>query len=212
MKNLIIIGARGFGREALLLAHKLWYKGIIVKGFLDDNPLAFEGLNGKFPPILSSVEDYIVQKNDYFFCALGDPIQRKKYSEIIENKGGKFLTIISPRASVAPTAKIGDGSFIDEYVCISDNANIGKHCIILRMATIGHDISIGDNVTIGADVFCGGGSTIGNVCTINPKAFISKQIKIGNNSIIGAGSIVVRNVSDGSHMFGNPAKKIPYMK
>lgn len=207
MKNLIIIGARGWGREVLWAAQSYVDKGLIaIKGFLDDNTHAFDGLVGEFPPILSSVEDYEVQPDDLFFCALGDPVMRQKYSRMIEDKGGEFGTYISPKASVSPNAVIGAGSYIDEYVCVSDNVTVGKHAIVQRMATIGHDTRIDDYVTLGAYTFVGGASSIGTCSVVNPHSTVLRQKSVGTHAVVGAGSVVIRRVKDGEHVFGNPAR------
>lgn len=208
MKNLIIIGARGFGREVLWPAKWLWYKGIRVKGFLDDDATLFSGFNRRLPPILSSVEDYSIQKNDCFFCALGNPEQRRKYCEIIKNKGGKFINIISFKADISPSAKIGEGCFIDAYSVVSDNVSIGDNTIIQRGAVIGHDAIISDYVTIGTYAFCGGGSRVGALTTINPHSTICRQVLVGERVVVGAGSAVIRRVPDNYHVIGVPAKTI----
>ena len=84
MKHLLIIGARGFGREIYrTFIHTEFYlsKQIDVKGFLDDKADALDGLNGDWPPIVGAVESYEVQEDDVFFCALGDSHWRKHYAE-----------------------------------------------------------------------------------------------------------------------------------
>ena len=60
MKHLVIIGARGAGREVYLLATQMKEYGneFDIKGFLDDKSNALDGLDG-YPPILSSVEKYV---------------------------------------------------------------------------------------------------------------------------------------------------------
>lgn len=212
MKNLIIIGARGFGREVLWSAKWPWYKGIKVKGFLDDDPTLFSGFNRCLPPIISSVEAYEIQSNDVFFCALGDPEQRKKYCEIIKSKGGEFISIISPKADISSSAKIGDGCFIDAYSVISDNVSVGENSIIQRGAVIGHDATISDYVTIGTYAFCGGDSFIGSLTTINPHSTICRQARVGEDAVVGAGSVVIRNVPDHNHVIGVPAKTISFFE
>lgn len=212
MKNLIIIGARGFGREVFWLAKWPWYKGIRVKGFLDDDSTLFSGFNRDLPPILSSVEEYEVKSNDFFFCALGDPAQRKKYSEIIKNKGGRFMSIISSKAEIAPSAKIGEGCFVDAYTVISDNVAVGDNSIFQRGAVIGHDAIVSDYVTIGTYAFCGGGSFIGSLTTINPHSTICRLARVGEDVVVGAGSVVIRNVPNHNHVFGVPAKAITFFE
>lgn len=61
MKNLLIIGARGFGREIYNLALESIGYGteFTIKGFLDDKKEALDGYDG-YPSIISSVENYAV--------------------------------------------------------------------------------------------------------------------------------------------------------
>lgn len=207
MKDLLIIGARGWGRE-VFFSFKNNIKDIHIKGFLDDNIRALDGLNGEYPPIISSVEDYQIQPNDVFFCAVGNPVYRKKYAEIIEEKGGKFISFISPLAIVNPTAVLGEGVYIGGNSIISDNVIIGKHAMIHALCTLGHDVRIGDYVSIEAYSFFGGFSEIGNMTEIHVRSTILNHRKVGRNVSVGAGSVVLRNIKDDCHVFGVPAKII----
>ena len=95
MKNLIIVGARGFGREIYstsFFCHG-YNETFSVKGFLDDKKDALDYL-GNYPPIIDSVENYVIQENDVFICALGSVYYKKKYSEILLEKGGQFINLI----------------------------------------------------------------------------------------------------------------------
>ncbi len=105
MKNLIIIGARGFGREYCqgLRLREGYGKTFAIKGFLDDKADALEGFEG-YPPILSSVEDYVPEPGDVFTCALGSPVYRRKYTEMMLAKGGVFETLINPNAIIHQSA------------------------------------------------------------------------------------------------------------
>lgn len=208
MKNLIIIGARGWGREVLQNFKQNYGNEYTYKGFLDDNTKALDGLRGDFPPILSSVEDYEVQPDDVFFCALGDPEFRYKYSKIIERKGGTFCTYISKGATVYPNAIIGVGTFVGKNCVISDNVIVGDQVMIHDLCTLGHDVVIGDYVSIESYCFFGGYSSVGNHTSIHVRSTVLSHKKVGRNASVGAGSVVIKNVKDGSHVFGNPAKKI----
>ncbi|MFA5153417.1 MAG: hypothetical protein WC554_12710, partial [Clostridia bacterium] len=98
MKNLIIIGARGFGREVLQYVEdynreniKNQYNGPLyidkrhhIKGFLDDDKSLEEKYNLKGYHILSSVYDYKIQKDDYFICAIGDSYYKEKIYNYIK--------------------------------------------------------------------------------------------------------------------------------
>lgn len=213
MKHLLIVGARGWGREVYAAAIKTraYIDGeFTVKGFLDSKLDAFEGLRGEYPPIICSPEDYKIQENDIFFVAMGEPKWRKHYAQIIEEKGGKFLTIICQGASITPTASIGEGSFVSGWSCISDNVQLGKHSIIHVFSDLGHDSKVGDYSTIEAYSFLGGYAEVGECSVMHVRSTLIRHKKIGNNVEVGSSSVVMRNVKDGLHVFGNPAKKIDY--
>lgn len=213
MKHLLIIGARGFGREIYRsFIHTKPYieKEIDVKGFLDDKADAFDGLKGEWPPIISAVETYEIQPDDVFFCALGDAHWRKHYAELIKSKGGHFISIIHPTALVSPNATIGEGCCIGAFTSISPNVTVGDHVMIQSYDDFGHDSSIGDYASIESYVFLGGYASVGELSTMHTKSSIIPHKSIGKECVVGFGSVVMRNFTDGVHVFGNPAKKIEW--
>lgn len=211
MKNLIIIGARGFGREYYngLKLRDDYGKNFVIKGFLDDKYDALSTFKG-YAPILSSVEDYVIEPGDVFTCALGDPYYRKKYVDIIKEKGGSFFSIISSKSIIHPNAQIGEGVMISAFCSISSDTKIGDFTTIHPFCNIGHDAEIGEYCEIESYTFMGGGSCIGNHVTLHTRATILPHVKVGNGAIVGAGSIVLRNVKEGITVFGNPAKKVEF--
>lgn len=213
MKHLMIIGARGWGREVYGMARLLpdFKNGTFdIKGFLDDKEDALDGLRGEYPPIISSVEEYIPQDDDVFFCALGDCHYRRIYAEKILEKGGKFMSLVSPGSWVSPTAKIGVGAFISGWTSISDNVDIGDFTIIHSFVNIGHDVKIGMYNSIESYCFFGGHSQTGNDTTFHVRSSIIPHKRIGNKCSVGFGSVVMRNFGDSFHLFGNPAKKLDF--
>ena len=211
MKHLLIIGARGFGREIYWMAQNtaaFLNHAYDIKGFLDDKSDALDGLNGEFLPIIGTVEEYDVQPDDVFFCALGNPIYRKKYAEIIESKGGEFITLIDPLAIVNPNAIISPGCSIGPYVIVSDNVKIGKHTVIHSFCTLGHDVMVGDYVSMESYVFLGGYSRVGEMSVMHTKSSIIPHKSIGNNVEVGINSAVMRNIGNDCSLLGTPAVKI----
>lgn len=209
MRNLYIIGARGCGREVYNFFQecKVSLGDVECKGFLDDKADALDGFAG-YPPIISSVEAYEPSENDVFICALGDPKWVKHYTEIVERKGGKFISLISPGASIGSNTKIGNGCIIPGWTVISCDIEIGKHVSVGVFCDLGHDVKVGNCCHIGSYSFMGGGVEMGNNVTCHPRVNILPHKKIGDNAILGAGSIVIRNVKSGDTVFGVPAKKI----
>lgn len=211
MKNLIIIGARGFGREYCnsLKLYENYGKEFIIKGFLDDKVEALDVFSG-YPPILSSVEEYEIEEDDIFTCALGDPIYRKKYVNIVKQKGGAFMTLIDSKSIIHPDAQIGEGVMISAFCSISANVRIGDFSTVQPFCNFGHDAIVGSFCAIESYSFMGGFSCIGNNVTLHTRSTILPHIKVGDNSIVGAGSVVLRNVKSNTTVFGVPAKKIDF--
>ena len=213
MKHLVIIGARGFGREiyrTFINTNPYISKEIDVKGFLDDKADALDGLKGEWPPIIGAVETYEIHEDDVFFCALGDSHWRKHYAELISEKGGKFINIIHKTALVSPMTSVGEGCVIGAYTSVSPNVTIGNHVMIQSYDDFGHDVEIGDYASIESYVFLGGYAKVGELATMHTKSSIIPHKSIGKECVVGFGSVVMRNFKDGVHVFGNPATKIDY--
>lgn len=210
MKKLLIIGARGFGREVYDLALDCIEAGadFTIKGFLDDKNDALDGFSG-YPPVLSSVEDYIPEEDDVFICGLGSPEWRRFYTEKVLNKGGKFTTLISPYAIIRRTAHIGVGCIITASSNISMDVHVGDHCAILSSA-VGHDVNIGQYSVLSGRVSLNGFVQVGEQAYIACGAIVAPHKKIGEFATVGTGSVVISNVKPHSKVFGNPARKMEF--
>lgn len=209
MKKLIIIGARGFGREIYFAAlESIGYQtDYEIKGYLDDKSDALASYHG-YPPIIDSVENYTPQPNDVFICALGDVKYKKKYVNMILAKGGTFINLIHKDAYVSPNVCLGTGCIILAHTRISCDVVIGDFVTIQPRVFLGHDVCIGNWSLLNTNSVCNGFVKIGNDVTINTSAVIVPKVNIGDNSVIGACSMVLRKVPENVTVMGNPARKI----
>lgn len=209
MKQLIIIGARGYGREIYYHAQNSIGYGteFVIKGYLDDKSDALDSYVG-YPPIIGPVESYAVEDNDVFVCALGDVKFKKKYVDVILAKGGDFLNLIHNSANIFPTSKIGKGCVILHNTTISADVKIGDFVTIQPMVFLGHDVEVGNWSHLNTNCICSGFVKLGENVTIHTSAVVVPKVKIGANSVVGASSMVLRNVPDNVTVMGNPAKKI----
>lgn len=210
MKNLIIIGARGFGREIYNIAIKTkeYNTEWTIKGFLDDKADALNGFKN-YPPIISSVEDYQVQDEDVFICALGDVGYKKKYVNLILIKGGKFTNIIHPTSIIVNNnTKLGIGVIVGALTYISNDVTIGNFVTIQNHSVVGHDVKIGDYCQINALTFFGGFSELKESVTVNPNASIAPKKVVAENTVVGLNSAVIKDTRPNTTVYGNPAKEL----
>jgi len=211
MKNLIIIGARGFGREVYSLAKRAkgYNEDFIIKGFLDSKDNALETFEN-YPPIIGSVEDYEINEDDVFICALGSVKWKKFYVEMILNKKGKFINLIEKSVLFNENVRIGIGCIICEYTILSNDMIIEDFTTIHPFTNFGHDTKLGKYTHIGAHCFVGGYTVLEDEVTVYAKATILDRIRIGKEATIGASSLVIRNVKENTTVFGIPAKILKF--
>lgn len=211
MKNLLIIGAGGCGREVLQWAKNVNEVGLRwhIKGFLDDNLNALDGKRCRMA-VLSRIDEYEITPDDEFVCCIGNSEIRESVVERLRGKGAKFVTIAHPSAVISESCIIGNGTIIYPYALISDNAVIGNNCIINMYSSVAHDSVLGNYCTISAHCDVTGMCNLGDKVFMGSSSHIIPGVTIGNDVYIGAGSTVLSKVQDGLKMFGNPARIVKY--
>ncbi|MBP3483712.1 MAG: NeuD/PglB/VioB family sugar acetyltransferase [Oscillospiraceae bacterium] len=209
MKDLIIVGAGGFGRELLQ-----WCKEINaveprwnIKGFIDDNRAALDGYECDFG-VIGAISDWVPDENEEFVVALGFPAVKRRVIESLVSRGANIVSLIHPEARIGGFCNIGKGCIIYPDTRITVNVTIGDYVTILSGNFIGHDASIGSYSTLFGGCSVNGHVVIGERTLLNNHASTVPGIRIGSDVNVGAGSFVVSNVKDGRHVFGNPARKI----
>ena len=208
MKNLLIIGARGTGRGLYGFREDFigYNETFSIKGFLDDDMNVLKGFEG-YPPIISSVEDYEIQKNDVFICALGDPRMKQKYIEMLSAKRGEFISLFSKTLVLSKTnRKFGMGCIVLSHTAIDADTEIGNFVTILPGVLIGHDTVIEDYCVLDCHVFCGGGSKIKKGALLYTGTKILPHRTVGEYAVVNAGSVVARDVPAGATVMGIPAQ------
>lgn len=209
VKNLIIVGAGGFGREMFCAARESvgFGEAFGIKGFLDENPSALDGFAG-YPDIVGAPQAYVPQADDVFVTALGSIESRRRCAGMIEARGGRFIPIIHRSASIGQNVVIGDGSFVAHNVVLTADVKVGRHSCVFHGAVIGHDTVLGDFSHVYSLVSIGGGVRIGDGASVFPGAKVVPRVTIGDGATVGIGSTVVGSVASGVTVFGTPATRL----
>lgn len=212
MKDIVIIGAGGFGREVAWLIedinkeNKEWN----LLGFVDDNEeIQGKEINGY--KVVGNIE-WLKNQELYVVNAIGDPIIKKKVMERLQGSKNKYPVLIHPSVIYSDKVTFGEGSIICAGNIITVNIEIGKHVIINLDCTIGHDAKIGDYSTILPSVNVSGDVDIEECVSVGTGSAIIQGIKIGNNTIVGAGAVVVKDLPANCTAVGSPAKPIKFHK
>ncbi len=209
MKNLVIIGAGGFGREMFAAASEAVGFGteFTVAGFLDDNPEALARFDS-YPPVLGSLADYGIKEDDVFITAIGSVSIRKKCVAAIESRGGRFVSVVHRTATVGPNVVIGEGSFLAPNTTLTADVKVGRHSCVFHNSSVGHDSVLGDFTHVYAQCAIGGSVVMEEGSVVYPGSVVTPRRKIGKGSVVGTLSAVFTDVPAGVTVFGNPAVTI----
>lgn len=210
MKDIVIIGAGGFGREVAWLIediNKVSEEWNIV-GFVDDNETILgEEINGY--KVVGNVE-WLKRQKLNVVNAIGDPIIKQKMINRLEGSKNQYPVLIHPSVIFSDKVTIGEGSIICAGNIITVDVEIGRHVIINLSCTIGHDAIIGNYTTILPGVNVSGFAKIGECSSIGTGTAIIQHVTIGHNTIIGAGSVVIKDLPADCTAVGVPARPIKH--
>jgi len=200
MRDLFIVGAGGFGREAVWTVERinkaaqqpLWK----VIGFADDDPQKATG-NFEGYPMLGSCEK---ASADYpgasVFVAIGDnAIREKVYRQL---RGHDFPALIDPSAQVSPTTEFRHGTYIAPEAVVSVGTEIGKFVIINARAGVGHDTTIGDFANICPGVSLSGHTKVGARAFLGTNCCTAPGMSVGEGATVACGTPVLANVAPGA--------------
>ena len=140
------------------------------------------------------------------FVAIGNTENRKKYMEQYHNR--YFPVLIHPNATVAKSARIGDGSVVMAGAVINSDTVIGKGCIINTCSSADHDCIIGDYVHIAVGAHLSGTVNIGECTWVGAGAIVRNNVDICGYCMVGAGALVVKDIKHPGTYIGSPAKEL----
>lgn len=202
-KDLIIVGAGGFGREAYYMAKAIgeWN----IKGFIDDNVNALDCVNIDCK-IIGTISDWEPSEGEVFAMGISSPRAKEVVAKRLKERGAQFVTMIHPRALVYESAIIGEGCVISGMSSIGDGAIVGDF-VNVAGSIVGQDSVVGDYSTTTAFVNIAS-ATIGKRVFIGSHSVVLNGKKVGDDAYVCVGSIVLSNVKANTKVIGYPAKKI----
>ena len=205
MKDIIIVGAGGFGREAYYLIKTInavstrWK----IKGFINDIPVDLKSKKIDVP-IIGTIKDWQPSENEVFVMGISSPVGKAKVAGILKQRGASFETLIHPKAEINETVEMGEGCVIGGRSIIGDCVVLGDF-VHIAGSSIGQDRQIGDFSTTTAFTNVATGN-IGKRVFVASHAVILKDV--GDDAFVAAGSIVMSKIRAGMRVMGCPARKM----
>lgn len=202
-RDLVIVGAGGFGREVMWLAHDIGDYNLL--GFVDDSLAVGTKVAGV--EVLGGVADCAKWNKAEFVVAVGGPRTRRLIVNKLEALGvNQFATLIHPSVKMSESVEIGQGSMICAGTIITVDIVLGKHNIVNINCTIGHDCRFGDFCTVAPIAAISGNVTMGDLVEVGTAAAIRQGAKLEKGSMLGMGGVLTKDIPANSIFVGNPAK------
>lgn len=213
MKDIVIIGAGGLGKEVAWLIENInsqtptWN----IIGFLEDESKSelFGQMIYGYKVLGSDTWLSLYEKEIYIICAIGKSFSRKLiYEKFSTYPNLKLATLIDPTVRIDKTVIIGQGSIICRNCIITTDTQIGKGVLMNTGASVGHDSIVGDYCTFLTNAMAAGLTIFGETCDIGAGAFILQGKKIAANTTLAPLSSVLRDITESGVYTGNPARRI----
>ena len=203
-KSIVIVGAGRQGRNILEICR---VSDRAVAGFLDDTK-APNALINDVPVIggLELLDDREFIGAQRWIVGIGDNSARARLSGKIRDNGGELVTVVHPSCSVAASAHVGEGVYINAFTKLLANCHVSDFCLIEGPSSIGCDTFVGAACLFGPGAQLLGGAQVGDHCLVGAGAIICEDRRVGSGCRIGAGSVVLNDIPDNTSAFGAPAK------
>lgn len=211
MKQLIIIGAGGFGREVADTVSRInrTEKTYNLLGFVDDTKeLLDKEINGL--KVLGNKEwfkEFSKLNEIYAVMAIASPNGKRGLAEYLDGCV-QWENIIDPSAIISPYAEMGVGNIVQPFVVIGPDTKVGNHCMFNLRTNMGHDAKTEDFISAMSMCDITGGVFIKEGAYLATSVAIVPGVVIGKNAFICAGSVVLKDVEDDAQVIGYPAKRI----
>lgn len=202
-KSVIILGGGG---HASVLIEILRLIDCEIIGIAD--PFLEKGIKVKDVTVIGSddaVLDYL--NSDVMLVNAVGPLPkistREALSKKFTNLGYQFLTLVHPRAYVAPSARIEDGAQIMAGALVQDQSRIGRVSVVNSGAIVEHGCSIGDHAHIAPGAILCGGVQAAEGVFIGCGAVVLENTRLGANSILAAGATLRKDLVENEVFYGH---------
>lgn len=208
-RPLVVVGAGGFGREALDVAEAMnemnptWD----VLGVVDDSPsrVNLERLAARGVGHLGGLD--AIPAEAAVSIGVGSPAARRTIHELFAERDFAFASLVHPTALMGSEVRAADGAVICAGVSVGTNVTLGRHVHLNPHAVIGHDTILGDHVSVNPNATISGDCVIEDEVLIGAGAVVLQGLHVGRGAVVGGAACVVAGVTAGATVMGVPARQ-----
>lgn len=210
-RPLVLIGASGHAREVLQLVLDInkvlptWHiEALIADDHGDADPRFGDfGLYEVLP--VGALDSF---RGSDFVVAIGSGEARLRMARHAERAGLGATTLVHPTAQIGIGTPLSEGTVVFAFSAITTHVTMGRHVLINRSCSVGHDAVLQDGVTLHPGAVVSGAATVGTCSTIGSGATLIPGVHVGADAVIGAGGVVVTDVQPGVTAVGVPARPV----
>lgn len=133
---------------------------------------------------------------------------RREGWRVLARHGWRGLSIVHPRATVSPSARLGAGCVVGPGAVIGAQTTVGEHALVSRGALVGHHVRVEDFVSLLPGANVASHTTLGADTTVGMGAVVIDHTAVGECAVVAAGAVVIDDVPSRTRVQGVPAR--PY--
>lgn len=124
--------------------------------------------------------------------------------------------VIREECEIGDDVAVWSGSVIDYGCRLGDRVKIHTNCYVAQYSEIEDDAFLAPGVSLANDIFPGDpvsaelmlGPSIGAGAQLGVNVTVLPFVRIGEGCVVGSGSVVTRDLPDGTLAYGNPARVV----
>ena len=211
-RELVVVGAGGFGRETVEAVRALNDTGARwrLAGYLDDD-FARHGTAIDGVSVIGGMEELHKMPDVSIVVCTGRPdnyVSRPRIVEMLNLPQERYATIIHPSASVSSTSQAGPGTVLLAHTVLTASVTVGSHVAIMPHVILTHDDVIEDFATIASGACLGGNVHVGRCAYVGAGVLVREERSIGSGALVGMGAVVTRDIPPHEVWAGVPARYI----